>query len=115
MDVILKESIDLINEIGAKQSTSEEIKALMQQGVTANVVKSMQTVDLSSTAYQGSANAAINTVNPSKCIVIRTTVQDITSGKAKADYTLESNKISYVSTSTVNGDLHFRFQIIELY
>ena len=36
MDVILKEGIDLLNEIGAKQSASEEILSKLGQGVTAS-------------------------------------------------------------------------------
>lgn len=72
MDVILKEGIDLLNEIGAKQSTSEEIKALMQQGVTANVVKSIQhcTMELNGDTQAGSVT--INKVDPHKATIIQT-------------------------------------------
>ena len=65
MDAILKDSIDLLNEIGAKQSTSEEIKALMEQGVTANVIKSVQRGIAS-----GTVSVSINKINPAKSFVI---------------------------------------------
>lgn len=86
MDVILKEGIDLLNEIGAKQSTSEEILSKLGQGVTANAVKSVQrgkfdgnTTDKYVTNFLPNSNTAytktyylditIDEVNVNKCSV----------------------------------------------
>ena len=66
MDVILKEGIDLLNEIGAKQSTSEEILEKMGQGVTAQAVKKVLYGVANVASISGGTAITIEETDPSK-------------------------------------------------
>jgi len=118
IDGLIAESASAMAEISGKigeaADTGEDtLFGKLNSG--GSLIKSIQTVDLSSAAYQGSANKAINPVDPSKCIVLMQHLQDSTHHSAKVLYTLTENNISYTSTSNVSGELYLRFQIIEFY
>ena len=118
IDGILTEQDANLTEINSKIGTpgdsgSETLFGLL--GNSGGFIRSFQTVDLNSTAYQGKASKNINPVDPSKCIVLMQRLQDSTHHSAKVLDTLTATDISYISESTVNGELYLRFQIIELF
>lgn len=119
MDVILKEGIDLLNEIGAKQSTSEEIKALMEQGVTANVVKSVQSGVINMKTGKKPITATINAVNVEKSVVLFNGAGCGSASNYQLPWLQLTNSTTVSADSVTAGDSQYpatvAFTVLEFY
>ena len=84
-------------------------------GKSSSAVKSIQTI-ITTDFNTNNANLteSIQTVEPSRCIVIADKLMDSTGGSAKFSYTLSANNIT-VSCSGPSGYGKMMFQIVEFY
>ena len=76
-------------------------------------IKSIQSTDIGIKANGGNVNLSLQTVNPSRCLVIMQRLKDDTHLNTKVIYTLSETNINVTTTCSTSGDLYLRFQIIE--
>ena len=82
-----------------------------------SLIKSIQVVDFNTTFDGSTKTAEIQTVDPSKCIVLMDRLHDNSTGFTGAVYTLEPSQVTLTVGKHANSQysIYVRLQIIEFY
>ena len=118
IDTLMAENEKATAEINEKIGTPENGETIFSllKNSNSSIIKSIQTVSVS----HGTINAKetvvnINTVTPSKCIVLMDRMEDSTSFDVAVSYTLAESKLTVNTKASSSGVITLQFQIIEFY
>ena len=101
-------------KIGTPEDTgSDTLFGKLSSG--SSLIKSIQTVSLSKSYDGGTHKLSINTVDPSKCIVIAERWYDTSNLTLNHSYVLNADNLSVTLAKNTSFSITLHFQIIEFY